>query len=78
MWIVVCEAQIDGRYFPLSDHHIRGFSIIGEAERTLELFQQLYNRNPSEFQLEVLVICCLWLLGVKKILALCFNSCVTL
>ena len=34
--------QLDGRFFPLSDHHIRGFSVIGEAERCLQLFQQLY------------------------------------
>ena len=37
--------------FPLSDHHIRGLSIIGEAERCLQLFQQLYDSNPAEFQL---------------------------
>ena len=51
MWLGSLKSQVDGRHFPLSDHHIRGFSIIGEAERCLELFQQLYNRNPAEFQL---------------------------
>ncbi len=51
MWLGFLRGQLDGRYFPISDHHIRGLSIIGEAERCLHLFQQLYNRNPSEFQL---------------------------
>lgn len=45
------KAQMDGRHFPLSDHHIRGFSIIGEAERCLKLFQGLYNCTPGQFQL---------------------------
>ena len=45
------SAQIDGRYFPISDHHIRGFSMIGEAERCLDLFRQIYTRNPEEFQI---------------------------
>lgn len=51
MWSGSLRAQIDGRKFPLSDHHIRGFSIIGESERCLALFQQLYANNPSEFGL---------------------------
>tara|TARA_Y100001933_G_C18985229_1_gene558227 strand:- start:16 stop:1986 length:1971 start_codon:yes stop_codon:yes gene_type:complete len=51
MWLGSMQSQIDGRFFPLSDHHIRGLSVIGEADRSLVLFQQLYNRNPSEFQL---------------------------
>ena len=51
MWLGCLRAQIDGRYFPMSDHHIRGYSIIGEAERCLQLFQQLYNYTPGEFQL---------------------------
>ena len=51
MWLGCLKYQLDGRYFPLSDHHIRGLSIIGEAERCLQLFQQLYKRNPAEFQL---------------------------
>ena len=51
MWLGFLRGQLDGRYFPISDHHIRGLSIIGEAGRCLHLFQQLYNRNPSEFQL---------------------------
>ena len=51
MWLGTMQAQVDGRHFPLTDHHIRGFSIIGEAERSLHLFQELYNRNPGEFQL---------------------------
>ena len=50
MWLSALRGQLDGRYFPLSDHHIRGLSVIGEAERALRLFQQLYNNNPSEFQ----------------------------
>ena len=33
----------------MSDHHIRGFSIIGEAERCLDIFKQLYDQNPAEF-----------------------------
>ena len=51
MWLGFLRGQLDGRYFPLSDHHIRGLSVIGEAELCLQLFQQLYNRNPAEFQL---------------------------
>ena len=51
MWLGCLRAQLDGRYFPLSDHHIRGLSIIGEAERCLLLFQQLFERKPSCFQL---------------------------
>ena len=51
MWLGFLRGQLDGRYFPLSDHHVRGLSLIGEADRCLQLFQQLYNRNPSEFQL---------------------------
>ena len=51
MWLGCLRGQLDGRYFPLSDHHIRGLSVIGEAERCLQLFQQLYNCNPAEFQL---------------------------
>lgn len=51
MWLASIKSQIDGRYFPISDHHIRGFSIIGADERCLELFQQLYNWTPAEFQL---------------------------
>ena len=51
MWLACLRGQLHGRHFPLSDHHIRGLSIIGEAERCLQLFTQLYNRNPDEFQL---------------------------
>ena len=51
MWLSSLKGQIDGRQIPLSDHHIRGLSIIGEADRCLELFQQLYNANPHQFQL---------------------------
>jgi len=50
MWLGSLKAHVDGRYFPLSDHHIRGFSVIGEAERCLNIFKQLYTRNPIEFQ----------------------------
>ena len=49
MWLGSLRAQVDGRYFPMSDHHIRGFSIIGEAERCLDIFKQLYDQNPAEF-----------------------------
>ena len=51
MWLGCLRGQIDGRFFPLSDHHIRGLSVIGEAERCLDLFQQLYNHNPLNFSL---------------------------
>ena len=51
MWLGSLQSQIDGRHFPLSDHHIRGFSIIGEPDKCLELFKQLYLNNPSEFHL---------------------------
>ena len=51
MWLGSLRSQIDGRYFPLTDHHIRGLSIIGEADRALGLFKRLYDRNPSEFQI---------------------------
>ena len=50
-WLACLRGQLHGRHFPLSDHHIRGLSIIGEAERCLQLFTQLYNRNSDEFQL---------------------------
>ena len=51
MWLGSLQCQIDGRHFPLSDHHIRGFSIIGEPDKCLDLFKQLYTNNPSEFHL---------------------------
>ena len=51
MWMGFLRGQLDGRYFPLSDHHMRGLSILGEAERSLQLFQQLYNHDPAQFQL---------------------------
>ena len=51
MWLGSLRVQLDGRHFPLSDHHIRGLSVIGEAERCLRLFQQVYNQKPSDFQL---------------------------
>ncbi len=51
MWLGSLRVQLDGRNFPLSDHHIRGFSVIGEDKRCLQLFQQLYNNNPTDFQL---------------------------
>ena len=52
MWLGCLRSQIDGRHFPLTDHHIRGLSVLGEAERTLYLFEQLYKNNPSQFQRE--------------------------
>ena len=45
------RAQVDGRHFTLSDHHIRGFCVIGEADRCLYLFHSLYRQNPSDFTL---------------------------
>ena len=45
MWLGFLRGQLDGRYFT-GDHHIRGLSVIGEAELCLQLFQQLYNSNP--------------------------------
>ena len=62
----VPSAQIDGRYFPLSDHHIRGYSIIGEAERCIGLFQQLYDIILQNFRLAVSAICFLWLWDVNR------------
>ena len=50
MWLGSLRSQIDGRYFPISDHHIRGLSIIGEDERCLNIFMQLYGRRSEEFQ----------------------------
>ena len=38
MWLGFQRGHLDGRSFPFSDHDIRGFSIIGEAERCLQLF----------------------------------------
>ena len=26
MWLYCLRGQLDGRYLPLSDHHVRGFS----------------------------------------------------
>ena len=51
MWLGCLRSQLDGRYFPISDHHIRGLSIIGEAERCISLFRQLYEITPGDFQL---------------------------
>ena len=51
MWLGALRAQVDGRWFPLTDHHVRGLTIIGEVERAFFLFQQLYNNRPSDFQL---------------------------
>ncbi len=49
MFISAAAAQIDGRYFPISDHHVRAFSIIGEASRCLELFRRLYEACHGDF-----------------------------
>ena len=51
MWLGSLRAQVDGRSFPVSDHHIRGLTIIGEPERCLALFKQLYENSPSDFGL---------------------------
>ena len=53
MWLGSLSPRLMAEGF-LSDHHIRGFSVIGEAERCLALFQRLYNHNPSDFQLSSL------------------------
>ena len=67
MWLGSLKSQVDGRSLPLSDHHIRGFSIIGEAERCLELFGALYKRNPSEFRLGSISNILFMALGSEKI-----------
>ena len=45
MWLSTARA-LDGRYFPLTDHHIRALTILGCCERAMFLFQQLYNAQP--------------------------------
>ena len=60
MWLGSLKSQVDGRSLPLSDHHIRGFSIIGEAERCLELFGVFISEIRQNFGLVVLVIFCSW------------------
>ena len=50
MWLGSLRAQVDGRSFPVSDHHIRGLTIIGELS-CLALFKQLYENSPSDFGL---------------------------
>lgn len=67
MWIGTLRGQIDGRYLPLSDHHIRGFSIVGEDERCLKLFQQLYHQNPSEFAIGSISNMLFMALGCEKL-----------
>ena len=67
MWLGSLQSQVDGRYFPLSDHHIRGLSVIGEADRALGLFQRLYDRNPSEFQIGSLSNMIFMALGCEQI-----------
>ena len=47
MWLGCLRGQLDGRYFPLSDHHIRGLSVIGEAERCLQLFSSSHPLSPA-------------------------------
>ena len=49
MWLSVAAAQNDGRYFAISDHHIRALSVIGEASRCLELFRRIYEESSGEF-----------------------------
>ena len=68
-WLL--QGQLDGRYFPISDHHSRP-NIIGEAERCLHLFQQLYNRNPQNFSLAASATCSLWLWVVSSFPGLLF------
>jgi len=67
MWLGSLRAQIDGRNFPLSDHHIRGLSIIGEDERSFQLFQQLYNNNPAEFPLSSVSNLLFMVLGIENL-----------
>ena len=45
------ERPVGCSLHPSRDHHIRGFSIIGEDERCLWLFEQLYIQNPADFPL---------------------------
>ena len=49
MWLSFLQGQLDGRFFMLTDHNIRGLSMIGEHDRALSIFQALYNNNPSIF-----------------------------
>ena len=43
MWLGTANSHIDGRNFPVTDHHVRALSILGEADRALFLFQEIYN-----------------------------------
>ena len=67
MWLGSLQAQIDGRHFPLSDFHIRGFSVIGQSERSLYLFRQIYDHDPSQFQVSSISNLFFLSLGVEKI-----------
>ena len=48
MWLGY-RSQIDP-FFPITDHYIRGFSILGSRSLPSS-FQQLYNNTPNEFQI---------------------------
>ena len=52
----------------MSDHHIRGF-IVGEAERCLDIFKQLYDQNPAEFTAGSISNLHFLYLGVRNFLA---------
>ena len=67
MWLGFMRGQLDGRSFLLSDHNIRGFSVIGEAERCLQLFQQLYRSTPADFQLGSISNLLFLALGVEPV-----------
>jgi len=51
MWLSLASARSDGRYFPISDHHIRALCVIGEDSRCLGLFRRLYEASPGDFTL---------------------------
>ena len=67
MWLGFLRGQLDGRYFPLSDHNIRGLSVIGESDRCLQLFQQLYNRSPADFHVASISNILFLALGVELV-----------
>ncbi len=67
MWLGSLQAQIDGRSFPLSDFHIRGFSVIGQTDRSLYLFRQIYENNPSQFKVNSISNMLFIALGLEKV-----------
>ena len=51
MWLACLRGQLDGRYFPLSDHHIRGLSVIGEGGAVFVVVSAAVQLNPAGFEL---------------------------